>query len=230
MQDVSVRDRAAYLGDADALVLADVHVGRDESSGVEFPLGERTDLLERLDGLLAHFSPETVVFAGDVFHSFGRASSAARAGLAELLDACRDADAGPVLVAGNHDGALTAVCEEPVCDSVVLDDGTVVCHGHEEPEDSGPRYVVGHDHPTLSVEGVRRPCFLYGPGAYRGGDLLMLPAFNRLAAGVEVNAMRAADFQSPLVSDPDALCPIVYDPDSMETFRFPPLGEFRRML
>jgi hypothetical protein len=58
----------------------------------------------------------------------------------------------------------------------------------------------------------------------------MLPAFNRLAAGAEVNGMAARDFQSPLVRDADALRPVVWDPDADEALSFPPLGEFRRLL
>ncbi len=71
---------------------------------------------------------------------------------------------------------------------------------------------------------------LYGPESYRGGDVLMVPAFNRLAPGVTVNGMSARDFQSPLVRDVDALRPVVWDSDSDEALSFPPLGEFRRML
>jgi hypothetical protein len=91
-------------------------------------------------------------------------------------------------------------------------------------------YLVGHDHPAISIEGRKRPCFLYGPDSYRGGDVLMLPAFSRLAAGATVNGMRTSDFQSPLVTDADALRPVVYDPDREEALSFPPLGEFRRLL
>jgi metallophosphoesterase superfamily enzyme len=58
----------------------------------------------------------------------------------------------------------------------------------------------------------------------------MLPSFTRLAAGVEVNGMRAADFQSPLVRNADAFRPVVRDEDADETLRFPPLGQFRRLL
>jgi hypothetical protein len=115
------------------------------------------------------------------------------------------------------------------------DDGdgpVVVRHGHEAPPDDEPAstYVIGHDHPVITIEGRRRPCFLHAAGAYRGADVLMCPAFTRLAAGAEVNGMYARDFQSPLVTNSDDLRPIVHDPDADETLTFPPLGEFRRML
>jgi metallophosphoesterase superfamily enzyme len=102
--------------------------------------------------------------------------------------------------------------------------------------------VIGHVHPTIGIEGDRRPCFLRGEGTYRGADLLVLPAFTRLAPGVAVNDMRTGAFDSPLVTDADRLAPVVVDPgggddgvdagegSAGEPLRFPPLGEFRGLL
>jgi hypothetical protein len=58
----------------------------------------------------------------------------------------------------------------------------------------------------------------------------MLPAFTRLARGVAVNDLTAAEFQSPFVTDPNAVRPVVWDDDAGEALSFPPLGEFRRLL
>ncbi|MGM0592465.1 MAG: metallophosphoesterase [Halobacteriota archaeon] len=229
MLDAEFRDRAVYLPRTDALVVADVHVGRDEASSVEFPLGERSDLSERLDALLLYFSPATVVFAGDVLHPFDAASDRTVAALEAIVDSCREKGVRPVLVAGNHDTALAGVWDGPVHDAFFVDD-VLVTHGHEVPDREAATYVVGHDHPAIVIEGKKRPCYLYGPNSYRGGDVLMLPAFNRLARGTVVNDMRTTDFQTPLVSNAAILQPIVYDSDSHETLRFPPLGRLRRLL
>ncbi|MFC7071168.1 metallophosphoesterase [Halobaculum lipolyticum] len=216
MLNAGFRDRAVHLRDADALVVADLHVGRAEASDVEYPLGEASDLVGRLAALLDRFEPAEVVLAGDVLHQFGRVSLAVADSLAALVDACRDAGARPVLVRGNHDTALADAWDGPIHDAYELDlrvggAPAVVRHGHEPPpddEDAG-LYVVGHDHPTIAIEGQRHPCYLYAERAYRGADVLMLPAFSRLAAGVEVNGMRARDFQSPFVPDANALRPIL---------------------
>lgn len=232
MHGVELRERAAYLTGPDVLVVADLHVGRDEESSVQFPLGERSDLLERLDGLLGHFSPETVVAAGDVLHSFEGATDRVQGTLDELELFC-DAHAAEFrLLEGNHDRHLTEVWDGPVSAGFRAGD-FYVCHGHELPGSADcsdeDRYVVGHEHPTVSVEGVRHPCYLTGPG-WNGCELLMLPAFNRLAPGVEVNGMTTADFDSPFVTDAEVLRPLVYDEDSQEVLDFPPLGEFRELL
>ena len=245
LSDVAFAERAVHLPGPDALVVADLHVGRGEASAVSLPLGERDDLTDRLAGLLDRFEPETLVVAGDVVHTFDRVSDRAVETLRALREACAARGTEVRLVAGNHDTALAAAWDDPVPESVVLGAGanrpdgpepdgprrtTVVCHGHEPPSASADRYVFGHVHPTIEIEGDRRPCFLFGTGTYRGADVLLLPAFTRLAAGVPVNDATAAGLDSPLVTDAADLAPIVYDGGSGEALRFPPLGEFRDLL
>lgn len=232
LDDAQFRDRAVYLSGADALVVADVHVGRDAASNVELPLGERADLRERLTALLDAFEPATLVLAGDVLHAFGELPDAVEASLGDLTAAARDRGVRPVAVRGNHDAMLDAAFDGPVEDAHRLADGTVVVHGHEAPGVEADRYVAGHDHPAIRVEGDKRPCWLYGPGVYRGADVLLVPAFNALTRGVVVNDMRGRDFDTPLVEAgaAGALRPLVRDETAGETLAFPPLGEFRELL
>jgi hypothetical protein len=221
---MELRDRAVLLGET--LVLSDLHVGK-EATAVEFPVGERADLVDRLSALLAWGTPETVVLAGDVLHSFGSVPTGAAETLHDLERAVRDAGAELVVTPGNHDRMLDGVWHGRTRQSYRVGE-TLVCHGHERPEETATRYVVGHDHPTIEIEGRRRPCYLVGE--QDRGEVVMLPAFTRLVRGVVVNDMRAHEFQSPLVTDADALRPVVWDDDAGEPLEFPPLGEFRRLL
>jgi len=143
-----------------------------------------------------------------------------------------DSDAELVLVRGNHDSQLDRVVDLTVHDAYRLDSGTVVCHGHEEPTERGDRYVVGHDHPKITIEGDDWPCYLLGKGVYGGADVLVLPAFTRLASGVAVNGGhgRGTLERSPLVTDIDRFRPVVRDEDADETLEFPFLGAFRELL
>jgi putative SbcD/Mre11-related phosphoesterase len=230
--DAAFRDRAVYLPDEDALVVADLHVGRDAASQLELPLGEREDLTRRLADLLAAFEPGELVVAGDLLHAFDRVPEGVEETVTALRRTVADAGAQLIAVEGNHDPMLASVTESlgaEVCDEYRIG-STVVHHGHAEPEKDADRYIVGHDHPAIEIEGTRHPCLLYGPGTYRGADVLVLPAFNRLAPGTTVNGMWTADFQTPLVTDADALRPIVWDEDAKETLSFPPLGKFRPLL
>ncbi|MDS0277095.1 metallophosphoesterase [Halomicroarcula sp. S1AR25-4] len=220
-------DRALVVDDT--LVVADLHVGRGTGGNLEFPVGSGTDVGERFRSLVERHDPETAVVAGDLLHSFRTVPRTVEDTVAGLKAACRDGGARLVVTPGNHDTMLDSVWDGPVEREYRIGD-TVVLHGHEAPESDADRYVVGHDHPTIVIEGQRRPCYLVGTGQYEGSDVVMLPSFNRLNAGVVVNELSAADFQSPLLTDVDRLEPIVWDESARQTRSFPPLGEFRRML
>lgn len=220
-------DRALVLGDT--LVVADCHVGRGTGGELEFPVGSGTDMVERFQALVERHDPTAVVLAGDLLHSFRTVPRTVEDTVAGLKATCRDSGARLVVTPGNHDTMLSSVWDGPTEREHRVGD-TVILHGHEAPESDADRYVVGHDHPTIEIEGQRRPCYLVGEGQYRGRDVVMLPSFNKLNAGVRVNTMSAADFQSPLVTDADRLAPVVWDEGGRTHREFPPLGEFRRML
>ncbi|WP_136717869.1 metallophosphoesterase [Halorientalis salina] len=245
--DAPLRDRAVLLGDT--LVCADLHVGKGRSSNVQVPLGERDHLVERLAALCDRYDPAEVVFAGDLLHSFDRVPSLAEDTVTALARTCRDAGARAVVTPGNHDTMLDVVWDGPTEHEYVVDgvewvpgagstndergDGgpVVVCHGHGEPGTDAALYVVGHDHPTITIEGQKWHCYLYGENAFRGADVLMLPAFTKLVKGVSINRRYGtAALNSPLVTDLDRFRPIVWDESVEETRRFPPLGEFRELL
>jgi putative SbcD/Mre11-related phosphoesterase len=212
---------------ADALVLADLHVGRDAASDVALPLGEREDLLDRVTGLLDRFAPKKVVLAGDLLHVHGDVPAGARETLTDLADAITATDATRHVLRGNHDSMLDALDLDPA-DHVELADGTVVAHGHEEPPRGADRYVVGHQHPAVEIEGQRHPCFLHGPSQFDGSDVLVLPAFTRLAAGTPVNTLADGTAVSPLLADPAGYRPVVVSDG--EALGFPALGDLRGLL
>ena len=223
------RDRAVFFPDHETLVVADLHLGRDATSDVELRLGEHESVTARFADLCERFTPEEVVVAGDLLHSFSTLPRGVMETLRELKTTARETGARIIITPGNHDSMLDEVWDGPTHEEYPVGEW-VVCHGHTDPDADAAGYVVGHDHPAIEIEGQRRACYLAGPDAYRGAELLMLPAFTGLAPGVAVNRMRARDFQSPLVTDAGTLRPVVRDETADETLEFPPLGEFRRML
>ncbi|AFZ72139.1 metallophosphoesterase [Natronobacterium gregoryi] len=226
----SVLERAGYFPSANALVVADIHLGRAVASSVDAPIDDGKDVRDRLAGLLECTDAATVVVAGDLLHSFDRVPRGVERDLEALASTVDERGADLVVTPGNHDTMLEDVFDGSTADEYRLDDETVVCHGHEPPETDADRYVVGHDHPALSVDGRKLPCVLYGPDVYNGADVLVLPAFTRLAGGATVNGMTARNFQSPFVTDADAFYPAVQDGEVGETLWFPPLGECRELL
>jgi putative SbcD/Mre11-related phosphoesterase len=228
MTDASLIHGAVYLADADALVLADLHVGRAASASVDFPLDERDRIVDRLrDGVEEH-EPRTVVVAGDVLDAFDRLPRGVDRTIAAIRDAVGAAGARFVVTPGNHDGMLGEVYDGIRSPEFELDDGTVVCHGHTRPETDAERYVIGHDHPAIDIEGRRFPCALAGPAAVGDATVLVLPAFSPMTAGTAVNRRDTSDFRTPLVGDLGAFHPIVTTAE--ETRRFPPLRTFRDRL
>ena len=201
----ATRDRTVFLPAASALVVADLHAGRASATNAGLLLNERRDLLDRLTAAVAATDPETVVLAGDLLHRFGSPSERTAGTVRALAGAVRAAGARPVAVAGNHDAGLASVWPGPVHEAFCLADGTLVCHGHTAPDAEAraeaERYVCGHLHPAVEIEGRKRDCFLYDPSGYRGQPTLVLPAFSTFAAGLRVERRDAVD--SPLVPDLD---------------------------
>lgn len=227
LSEITVQELAIMLDDV--LVVADLHVGRGAASNVELPVGDGDQMVERLADLCTDCEPSEVVIAGDLLHSFQTIPGPVRDTLRGLKQAARDVGARVVVTPGNHDTMLDAVWSGPTEAEYRLGE-TVICHGHVEPESEAERYIIGHDHPTIEIEGQRRPCVLAGEGVYNGADVIMLPSFNDFVRGVCINDMRAGEFMSPLVTDTDAFAPIVRDCDARETLEFPPLGAFRHRL
>jgi putative SbcD/Mre11-related phosphoesterase len=235
--DPVYRDHAVSLDGT--LVLADLHFGKGAASNVEFPLGAEDDAVDRLGALLDRFDPEEVVLAGDVFHTFEYVPDAASEALGDVVEAVRESGARLVVVEGNHDAMLDSAYAGEVREHYELsaaagasDERVVVCHGHEEPSVDADRYIIGHDHPAIVIEGQKRPCFLDGRGVYRRSDVLVVPSFNRMVAGVSVNGRVGASRPelSPLVTRVGEFRPVVWDAEAEETLTFPPLAQFERML
>lgn len=227
LSGITVRNRALFFDGI--LVIADLHVGRGETSNVQLPVGDGTEMVERFGGLCRRFEPHTVVIAGDLLHSFQTVPGPVRETIQGIKTVVDDVGAQVVVTPGNHDTLLDAVWSGPT-EAEFRHADTVVCHGHVEPATEADRYLVGHDHPTIEIEGQRHTCFLAGDGVYNGADVLMFPSFNQLVPGVTVNGMSGADFMSPLVETAGELRPIVWDDETDAALEFPPLGEFRHQL
>lgn len=227
-EDVVYDDRAIFLPGQDVLVVADLHVGRDATSGVELPMGEIDDILDRLEGLLGRHQPETLVVAGDLLHAFDSVPYGVHEAVGRLADLVESAGVELSVTAGNHDPILEDISEFETAQHHELADGTIIHHGHEIPKKSGDRYIIGHEHPAIFIEGVRHPCFLECPAQREDANVLVLPAFNRLAVGTVVNSMDAADSMSPLVTDLDTCRPVVST--GAEPLYFPALEELRAHL
>ncbi len=222
------RERSVLLDGGSTLLLADLHLGRVRDSDVELPLGEATDILDRLDSVLTASQPDEVLIAGDLIHTFGTVPYGVAETVRAVAETIRNSGASLVVTEGNHDSALTQVDSVEPRPWARVDEETVTLHGHEKPETEAERYVIGHDHPAITIEGAKHPCFLDCPDQYHGADVLVLPAYSRVAVGTTVNNRTATDTMSPLLEDLSTCQPIV--PTAAEPLRFPPLSDLAAFL
>ena len=180
--------RTAFWSERRWLVVADVHFGKAatfRALGVPVPHGTTSDTLSRLDDLIDHFLPTTIVFLGDLFHA--REAHAVPTLAALLAWRERHTALDLVLVEGNHDrraGAPpTALRIRRESDPWQVD-RFAFCHY--------PRFVpdasafAGHLHPAVRLHGraddsLRLPCFWLRDG------LTVLPAFGAFTGGATID-------------------------------------------
>jgi hypothetical protein len=174
--------RALHWPAADALLIADLHLGKAEAfrrAGLPVPRGGTAADLARLGALLAATGASRLIILGDVLHGALHAA----AGWREDWAAFRAAHAAIHVeaVAGNHDGAL-----RPPALGLVLrgegerERGLSLCH---EPDraPAGTPSLCGHLHPAARVPGLGRlPAFWWRAGE----NQLVLPAFSAFTGRV----------------------------------------------
>jgi len=175
---VLLAERAVFVPEQQALLVADVHVGKAASFrglGVPVPGGTTGGTLARLGTALATSGAQQLIVLGDFIHS---ARSYARATL-DALARWREAHAGlrVTLLRGNHDvraGDPPAALGFAVVDAPLRCGPLWLAH---EPAPLPDAYVLaGHVHPCVVVgvrgfDRLRLPCFHFGA---RVG---LLPAF-----------------------------------------------------
>ena len=179
---------AAWLSDAGALIVADVHVGYDLAArrrGGYLPAAERGAAVgARLVAMARELSVARVIVAGDLRHSTRDVDDLERDELAALADAF-PSDLALDVVLGNHDRGGALVGRE-AASSLQVGGIDVV---HVPPRVTPERWTVcGHLHPRITVRdetgaSARFPCALLGQ------RLVVLPAFSGWAGGAAVGRL-----------------------------------------
>lgn len=230
LDDIDLGYRGVYLPSHDTVIIADLHLGRGFAAGVEVPTDAMGNVDERLGNLLSRFDPRNVIFAGDVLDAFGTIPPGVIDHLDALVASIRATGASVQFLEGNHDTMLSSLVEQPIEEYLVLGD-TSVGHGHEELPGDHARYIIGHHHPSLRIDGVKHPAFLVGT-IHDGAQLIVLPAFSDSVRGTVMNVRSLNAIDEPLLVDADvaSLRPVVIDPEADEPLVFPPFENLRRFL
>ena len=171
-------ERAVFLPDEGALLIADAHIGKAVSFrrlGVPVPRGTTTETLAGLSALVERTGAAHIVFLGDLLHSARGRAEATLDAVARWRE--RHAALRLTLVRGNHDlragdpppGWGIEIVEEPLRAGPLA-----LCH-HPRPV-PGAYALAGHLHPCIRLGGrahdrLRLPCFHFG------AEVGVLPAF-----------------------------------------------------
>ncbi len=173
---------AAYLPDADALIVSDLHLEKGSyfaARGVPVPVCDTRETLRRLANVVAAYNPAQVVCLGDSFHDGGagaRLTPHNRATLARLAQSVPDW----MWVSGNHDPQAPEDMAGNAPKRLNLA-GLTFSH---QPVDAPGAQIIGHYHPKLKLRlkghRVAGPCFV------AGADRLVMPAFGAFTGGLQV--------------------------------------------
>lgn len=170
--------RALHWPAADALLIADLHLGKGEvfrRAGLAVPRGGTRDDLARLAALLDATRASRLVILGDVLHGALHDDAGWRLDWQAFREA--HATLRVEAIVGNHDRALVSGARAlglELHDDGASERGVALCH---EPERAPPGMpsLGGHLHPAARVPGLGKlPAFWHRAGARQ----LVLPAFS----------------------------------------------------
>lgn len=180
--------KAIFWKERQALILADVHlgkVGHFRKAGIAIPRSMEQEDLAMLSDLIQHYKPRSVIFLGDLFHSDMNNDWDWFVMWRELYK-----EVEMVLVRGNHDilhDSFYSKLGFALHDSLELGPFLLLHRPLTEKELSAQsQYVLcGHIHPGVKLKGKGRqsvtlPCFHFGP------KQAIIPAFGVFTGKVGV--------------------------------------------
>ncbi len=212
-KNIEIIDLCLYLKKENILILADTHIGYEESlnkQGVLIPRFQFKETIQRLEKILkllnpkdskglgnsknfqSKIKPNKIIINGDIKHEFGTISEQEWRHTLKLLDFLSKHCKELILIKGNHDTILGPIADKrniKILDSYKTND-TLIIHGHKIPDKlKGIKtIIIGHEHPAVSInEGVRTElfkCFL--KGKYKKTTLIVQPSFNLVTEGTDI--------------------------------------------
>ena len=179
-------EKAAYIPEAEALLVSDVHLGKSETFqhfGIPVPNQVNNATLERLQRACDRTQARQLFILGDLFH--------AQAGMVDTvidswLQLLNETQLEAHLILGNHDrGLLDDLSQLSLtCYTQPIRLKTWVLSHEPLPMTEGIN-VCGHIHPCVRLSGggdrLRLPCFYWEPQLQR----LTLPSFGDFTGGYD---------------------------------------------
>ncbi|MBU2561747.1 MAG: metallophosphoesterase [Nanoarchaeota archaeon] len=202
LKGIETADLALYLSSEKVLVLADLHIGIEDSlvkQGMLVPKFHFRDLVDRVEKIFSELKSQrkevkVIVINGDLKHEFGRISDEEWRNTLKMLDWLARKCSRIVLVRGNHDTVLGPIAERRkvlFVDEMILGD-KLICHGDRIPEipPAVKTIIIGHEHPAVSLhEELRKETYkAFIVGKWNRNKLVVQPSLNPLMEGTDVNS------------------------------------------
>jgi DNA ligase-associated metallophosphoesterase len=204
---VLLHERAMWMPDHGALIVADLHLGKPASfrtAGVPVPDGPTAHDLERLAATIRDHSPERLIILGDFLHARAARSAETLTALRRWRDAHQTLHV--TMVRGNHDlhagdppdELSFTIVDEPSHwmpstsgRPLYLAHDPAVLRGTKAGElPPGAAVLCGHLHPGVSIRdpsglaGLRASCFWFSESA------AVLPAFGSFTGARTIRPAR----------------------------------------
>lgn len=180
-------ERAVWWPARKLLIVADVHLGKDQvfrRHGVSIPDGVLHHELDALDALLANYAAEKLLVLGDWVH----APPAEGDAWPEIVLRWRKrhAQLSIDLVLGNHDRSLSGWLQRWKIDCIgasFMLDGLMLVHAVDAEKETLPAGLSGHWHPAARLRSGREKLRL--PAFALRDQHLILPSFGRFTGGMD---------------------------------------------
>jgi len=184
---IKVRDLGLYIVKEKTLIIADLHLGYEETlnkQGVMVPRFSFEDLKKRILNIMEDV--EVVVINGDLKHEFGKIMSTEWRYSKDLLEMFKDYKI--IFVQGNHDRIIKPIIKNmELVDEYKIGD-ILITHGDQIKDIDSKVIIIGHEHCAVALkDGVRVEkfkCFL--KGKFERKVLIAMPSCNLLTEGTDV--------------------------------------------
>jgi putative SbcD/Mre11-related phosphoesterase len=204
---------ALFNSQLDMLVISDLHLGLEgsmTSKGSYVPRFQLKDIKEEIEDLQEKTEADRILVNGDLKNQYST-SYTEKQELDEFLSFLQKEFEEVILIKGNHDTILDNTAEKHglELEEYHLEHEILFTHGHMSMDNfedlEYETVVIGHEHPALALTddvGVKEKvsCVLYGE-LKNGRNIVVLPAYSKIANGSEVNNMPRQEFLCPVLRE-----------------------------
>ncbi len=193
-------DKTLYFPKDKILVIADLHIGYEESlneKGIFIPRSQFKETVKDLKKILRKIKSKKlkkIIILGDLKHEFGKISRQEWREVGKILDIFKDKSEKIVLVKGNHDTILEPIAERKDVEikNYYVFKEFCFLHGHKLFENCLNKkikiIILGHRHPAVMLSDKYKrekyKCFLVGK--WKNKKIIILPSFFPIIEGSDI--------------------------------------------